>query len=190
MIIYAIRHGLTELNNQNVLNGRIDEPLIPEGIEQAKQITPSIPESIKHIYASPMIRTRQTVKIINSGRKLPVSFHDELKEVNFGLFTGKSWKDLKSGEALKAKHRTVQYDYRPEGESVEDVKNRVLSFLKRTLEYHTGGEILIVTHGGIIRVLQLLESGLPSLPMNQIKNTFLYSFDLKKVLNNNDLRSI
>lgn len=179
MKIYAVRHGLTECNKQDILNGRIDEPLLPEGIAQAKRVTASIPKNITHIYASTLLRARQTAEIINQELKLPISFHDELQEVHVGKVTGKAWKDLESGEVLREKHRTVQYDYRPEGEFVDDVKNRVLSFLSRIHTVHADGEVLIITHGGIIRILQLLESGLPSLPIDQIKNTFLYSFDFK-----------
>ncbi|TSC65031.1 MAG: putative phosphoglycerate mutase [Parcubacteria group bacterium Gr01-1014_91] len=181
MIIYAVRHGLTECNKRDILNGRIDESLAPEGVEQAKQVASVIPESVTRLYSSPLLRARQTAEIINEKRALPTSFHDELMEVHMGKVTGKSWKDLEFGETLKEKHRTVQYDYRPEGESVDEVKSRVLSFLSKINEIHDDNEVLIVTHGGIIRVLKLLESGLPSLSTNQIQNASLYAFDFKGV---------
>jgi broad specificity phosphatase PhoE len=189
MKIYAVRHGLTACNKRDILNGHIDEPLLPEGIEQAQQVIALIPKNITHVYASTLLRAMQTAEIINRELKLPISFHDELKEVHVGTVTGKSWEDVAFGDVLKEKHRTVQYDYRPGGESVDDVKNRLLSFLSRISRIHAEGEILIVTHGGIIRMLQLLESGLPSLPMNQTKNAFLYSFDSKNILDDEQLAS-
>lgn len=181
MKIYAVRHGLTECNKRDILNGRIDEPLAAEGVEQAKLVALAIPESVKHLYSSPMLRARQTAEIITSECSLPVYFHDGLQEVDLGRFTGKSWTEIESGEEFKEKHRSVQYDYRPEGESVDDVKSRVMSFLVHIKEVHADGEILIVTHGGIIRVLQLLESGLSKLPVNPVKNASLYVFDLEKI---------
>ena len=185
MRIYAVRHGLTDYNKRDILNGHIDEPLIAEGIEQAEQVIDSIPKTVTHIYVSALLRAKQTAEIINKELKLPISHHDELKEVNLGSFTGKSWKEIKLGEKLRKEHRSLRYDYRPEGESVADVKKRVLSFLEKINETHSSGEVLIVTHGGIIRIFQLLESGLPSLPMNHVKNASLYTFDLKKILKNN-----
>lgn len=180
MKIYAVRHGLTECNKRDILNGRIDEPLAAEGIEQAKMLALAIPNSVRHLYSSPMLRARQTAEIITSECSLPIYFHDGLQEVDLGRFTGKSWTEIEFGEEFKEKHRSVQYDYRPEGESVADVKRRVLSFLRRIQEIHGDGETLLVTHGGIIRILQLLESSLPKLPSTHVKNAFLYVFDIKK----------
>lgn len=190
MRIYVVRHGLTECNKRDILNGQIDEPLIAEGVAQAGEVALLIPGSVNHIYTSPLLRARQTAEIINAKRGLPISHHDELKEINLGLLTGKSWTEIESGEELRGKHRSVQYDYRPEGESVDDVKGRVVSFLRQIQEARADGEALIVTHGGIIRIFQLLESGLPSLPMNQIQNAFPYVFNLKKILGNANLHSI
>lgn len=181
MKIYAVRHGLTECNKRDILNGRIDEPLAAEGVKQAKLVAPAIPKSVKHLYSSPMLRARQTAEIINAERRLPASFHDGLQEVDLGRFTGKTWAEIESGDEYKEKHRSVQYDYRPEGESVDDVKSRVVSFLVHIKEVHADGEILIVTHGGILRILQLLESGLPKLPVSTVKNASLYVFDLEKI---------
>jgi|SRR3989344_2826677 len=184
MKIYVVRHGLTEFNKREILNGEIDEPLSAEGIEQAKQVAALLPRGITHVYVSSLLRTKQTAEIINAELNLPVSFHDELNEVHVGHLAGRSWADMESGEELKQKHRSVQYDYRPEGECAEDVKRRVSAFLRRIQKMHDQEKVLIVTHGGIVRILQLFESGLPRLPANQIKNASMYIFDLEKILNN------
>ena len=179
MKIYAIRHGLTELNKRGILNGRLDESLAPEGIEQAELAAQSIPASITHIYTSSLTRAKQTAEIINKKVFLPVTFHDELREVHFGKLTGMSWETIESGEELKSKHRSVQYDYSPEGESADAVKNRVSLFLREISKNHTDGEILIVTHGGIIRVLQKIVNNKPD---DKIENAFLFTFDISKIL--------
>lgn len=160
MKIYVIRHGITKFNKKKIVNGQIDEPLALEGIEQAKNASSLIPVSITHIYTSSLIRARQTAEIINTKLHRPISFHNELTEIHMGFLAGKSWENMENGLELKKRHRTAQFNYRPfGGESVGDVKKRLIYFLKRLNGKHKDYETLIVTHGGIIRVLHFLESG-------------------------------
>ena len=161
--IYVIRHGLTELNKKKILNGQIDEPLAPEGIEQAKAAISLIPPSITHIYCSSLLRAKQTAEIINT-RVLPISVQEEIKEINMGNLAGQSWDGMKSGSELKKKHRSIQFDYRKlGGEAATDVKQRVIKLLKKINNKHENHEVLLVTHGGIIRLLHLLAYGKPLL---------------------------
>ncbi len=159
MKIYVIRHGVTELNKKKIVNGEIDEPLAPEGIDQAKNLIQEIPDNVTHIYSSPLIRARQTAEILSSVNR-PLSLHEELTEIRIGNLAGKSWENMEKGLELKEKHRTVKFDYRPYGgESVRDVKKRLYEFLKKISGKHKDYEALIITHGGIIRVLNFLETG-------------------------------
>ena len=177
MKIYVIRHGLTPLNKAKKVNGQIDEPLAPEGIEQAKQTVSTIPITIRNIYSSSLLRAQQTAEIINSELNLPLSFRNELSEINMGSLAGKSWEEMESGMELKQKHRTVKFDYTPfGGESVTQVKERLTSFLEEINKKHEDSEVLIITHGGMIRVLQLLYKGESSYETE--KNTALLTFDI------------
>ncbi|MES2215771.1 MAG: histidine phosphatase family protein [Patescibacteria group bacterium] len=174
MKVYLIRHGQTELNKKHLINGQLEDNLTPEGIEQAELAKSLIPKTVKHIYSSPLRRAKDTALILNSELNAELSFHDELKEVNFGLLSGTDF----TADVKKA-HVSMQYDWHSHnGESVDDVKNRVLRFLK-TLKATKEGESLIVAHGGIIRLLYFLEQGKL---MEEIGNVSLHSFDLDKIL--------
>ncbi|HEX8931952.1 MAG TPA: histidine phosphatase family protein, partial [Patescibacteria group bacterium] len=141
MKIYVLRHGTTELNKQKILNGQIDEGLAPEGIELAKNI--QLPKTVTHIYSSPMLRTRQTTAIV-SQPQTKIIFADAIREVNMGTLAGKSWHLMENGQALKIKHRSIQYDYREiGGESATDVKNRVKSFLKKINNQYQDYEVML-----------------------------------------------
>lgn len=180
MKIYIIRHGITELNKQGKVNGQINEPLAPEGIEQAKTVV--LPPSILSIYASPFLRTTQTAKIINARLGLPIHQHDGLREIHMGSLAGKAWAEMDGGLELKKKHRSVQFDYLYfGGESATQVKKRVLDFLKEINGKHKDHEALIVTHGGIIRVLHYLEKG--ETFEEDIEHISPYIFDLSKIFN-------
>lgn len=177
MKIYVIRHGLTKLNKDGAFNGHIDESLSPEGIEQANNAIHLIPASIKKMYASSLIRTKQTAEILNSIIKVPISYVDELKEVNAGVLNGLPFTD----EGVK-KYKALQYNWKSQGgESVEDVMKRVLKVLDEIKLKERDEEVLIVTHGGIIRILYFLEKG--SL-LDEIGNVSILSFDLDKILIN------
>ncbi len=73
----------------------------------------------------------------------------------------------------------LDYDWRPSGESFDDVRERVVNLLGKIKKENNGEEVLIVAHGGIIRLLHFLEFGEL---MDEIKNTSLHSFDLDKIL--------
>jgi len=176
MKIYAIRHGLTDLNKKGLINGYTDSILQLEGIQQAKMAAQFLPETIKHIYSSSLSRTKQTAEILNEKLKVPITLHDELKEVNFGVLEGTPFL-----EEFKKKHRSQNYDWSPSGESFEDVKKRVLKILREIRDKSSDGEALIVTHGGIIRLMNLLQFGMP---LDEVDNASLHSFDLDKILEN------
>lgn len=181
MKIYLIRHGLTPLNKAKKVNGEVDEPLAPEGIEQARAIVPLIPKSIRYIYSSPLLRARQTAEILSSELNIPVSIQNELTEIRMGSLAGKSWEEMEGGLELKKKHRTVQFDYLPYGgESLEDVKRRILSFFKKINDKHADYEALIITHGGMIRLINLLQHG--EAVYETEKNVSLLTFDLDEIL--------
>ncbi|MBI2018087.1 histidine phosphatase family protein [Candidatus Daviesbacteria bacterium] len=183
MKVYVIRHGITELNKAKKVNGQIDEPLAPEGCQQAEAAVSLLPKSIKHIYTSPLLRTKQTAEIINSKLNRPISLQNELTEIHMGSLAGKAWTDMEAGLELKKKHRTVQFDYQPYGgESAKEVKKRVLVFLKKINGKHGDHEALIVTHGGIIRVLHMLEHN--EQIIEDIEHISPHTFDLGKIIYN------
>lgn len=129
-----------------------------------------------------MQRARKTAEIINSKQKYSISLVDELTEIHMGSLAGKSWTEMEEGLELKKKHRSIQFDYRPYGgESVKDVKKRVFAFLKKINNKHSDYEVLIITHGGIIRLLHLFEHGKPL--VDDIEHISLHTFDLNKILN-------
>ncbi len=119
MKIYTVMHGHTELNKKKIINTP------QEGIEQAKLASLLLPKTIKTTYSSPFIRTKQTAEILNKSLNVPITFHEELQEVNFGVLTGTSFL-----EEYNDKHKNLNYDWKPSGESVEQVKTRILKILK------------------------------------------------------------
>lgn len=160
MEIYVTRHGITPLNIARKVNGEIDESLALEGMAQARAAASLVPENIRFIYHSPLQRARHTAQLLNSNLKRPLIETPELTEVRMGSLAGFSWEEMPEGLELKRKHRTVTFDYGPYGgESTEEVIIRLSRLLKRVKDNHLNKEVLLVTHGGIIRTLHYLEQG-------------------------------
>lgn len=179
MKVYVIRHGLTELNKKWILNGQIDEPLSPEGITQAQSAISQIPETIKYIYTSPLLRAKTTAEIINLKLNLPLYHHPKITEIHMGTVAGKSWSELENGEEMKKKHRSIKFNYKPVGgESSKEVKKRILEFIKEIKKKHKSEEVLIVAHGGIIRTMNLLING--KIIEENIENASISEFDFSK----------
>lgn len=174
MKIYVIRHGQTELNVKGLINGHIPDNLTEAGREQARLASRSLPDSIKHIYSSSLTRARQSAELLNEVLQVPITYHDELKEVNFGDLNGTPFL-----EEHKIRHSNLDYDWRPSGENFEQVRHRVLKLLNEINKEVGDGEALIVAHGGIVRMLTFLES---DETRGEISNAALFEFDLEKIL--------
>ena len=164
MKIYAVRHGLTRHNKLKILNGqRINEPLEPEGVLQAKETAKNLPKNITAIYSSPMLRTKQTAEILNEKINLEISYHKELTEIDFGSFTGRSWVDINKEykENIQNIYISQKYNFEPfnNGESVQTVKNRIIKIFDEIKGKKHDGNVLIVTHGGILRALYHIYKG-------------------------------
>lgn len=158
MKLYIVRHGATELNQKHLVNGWLDEPLVEEGIKQAEELRDNLPADIKRIYCSPLLRAKQTAEIINQRFQVAITYHDELKELNWGTLTGKSFADMEKEygpEYGKDKYARLEYDYRPlGGESVEGMRKRVHKIVDHIKASHKKGPVLVVTHGGVLRILE------------------------------------
>ena len=174
MKIYAIRHGQTKLNVQKINNGGIDDELTDEGMKQAEAAANSLPKSIKRMYVSSLGRAKQTANILNANLGLPITYSDDLREVDFGELNGTPFL-----QEHQDRHMALNYDWGPSGENFAAVKARTLRILQEIKQSNGDGEALIVGHGGTIRTLYYLEHGTP---MGEIKNASLFTFDLDKML--------
>lgn len=157
--IYIARHGQNLDNLQGILNGHRDEPLTEKGIEQAHQLAEKIKETgvlFDVVYSSPLSRAFETAKIISTTAGLPQPQKEQLLiERDFGVMTGKKVADI---EALCApdiiKADPVIYFLSPEGaETFPDLMARGGKALDKIREQHQSGNVLIVAHGDIGKMI-------------------------------------
>lgn len=174
MKIYFVRHGQTQHNKDELMAGHTDGPLHDDGVEQARKLASELPNDYTVMYSSDLLRCKQTAEILSQKLRLPVKYDSRLRERFFGSLEGKRWTD--SDVSLKEIDKNQKYNYRPHGgESVEDVKKRVLDFIKDVKkEIKENDKVLVVTSGGVIRLLHHIIKGAI---LEHSPNASMYEFD-------------
>jgi probable phosphoglycerate mutase len=144
--LLLVRHGETDWNAEGRLQGHTDRPLNDFGRRQAKELAERLAgEGADAIYASDLVRARDTAEIIGARLGLPVVIDADLREKNWG-----SWEGLTGDERVH-----VEFV----GESTEEHRKRVLRAVHRIAERHPGRRVVVVTHGGSLRRIQAALNG-------------------------------
>jgi len=151
MSLYLLRHGQTNWNKAGIVQGRYDVPLNDEGRRQAKEAKKTLDEvTFDYCYCSPLCRARETMELALGDRiqDIEVVFDDRLVEMAYGNYEGTDWR---AGDYQSARRR-LAYRF-AKGESYLDVAHRAFSLLDELKEKATKGNVLLVCHGGIARVI-------------------------------------
>ena len=94
MLIYVLRHGITQWNKLKKVQGAMDIPLAPEGIELAKRTGEALKDVPFDIcFTSPLARARQTAHYVLGNRQIPVIEDKRIQEIDFGVLEGSQFKD-------------------------------------------------------------------------------------------------
>ena len=146
------RHGETDWNRESRFQGHADTPLNNAGRGQARELAERLAdERIAAVYASPLLRARETAEIVAERLGLAVETVDGLREVDVG-----SWSGLTRAEVEErfpdGFHRWLALDHGWEdGETYDDLGRRVLASLRELAARHPGERVLVVSHGGPMR---------------------------------------
>jgi len=162
--LYITRHGETEWNTQNRMQGWKDSSLTENGIKNAMELGERLKDtSFSAIYSSPSGRTVATTKMICGDRNVPIIYDDNLKEIFLGEWEGKTKDIIKENYPNEFNSFwNAPHQYNPLAqEGFLDVKERAMKVLNRIQRENTSGNILIVTHTVVIKCLFLIFKNLP-----------------------------
>ncbi|MEN8075873.1 histidine phosphatase family protein [Clostridioides difficile] len=155
--IYLTRHGQTLWNIEKRLQGRGNSPLTEAGIERAKELRDRIKNiHIDTIYSSPIERALNTANIIKGDKDLEIVTDDGLMEMCFGDYEGRRTDDVMQENPNWDISLIMKGDTKlsaPNGETLEEVRNRVSITMDRIIEENRGKTILIVAHGITLKAL-------------------------------------
>jgi len=162
--IHIIRHGEVEGDGTRRYNGHADVPLSKRGIAQYHQLKERLADKgISACYSSDLSRCMIGAEIIGSHLGLKPVGERNLRELDIGIWEGKSWAELRANYPQEWQARLADIvNYRvPEGESLVDLHDRIIPAINAMVARHRGDNLLVVAHGGANRVILLNAIGAP-----------------------------
>jgi alpha-ribazole phosphatase len=170
--LILVRHGETNKNISNNLHTVKDsESLNDRGIKQievtAAKLTSYQPSKV---YSSQERRALESAKIISSKLGIILEVIGGIEERNWGIFADKPWSEVEKILAPMTFVERYQY-FPPGGESWKAFETRIMSAVSQITKDCIDRNIIVVTHGGVIRALMPYLLGLPK------KESFKYNLD-------------
>lgn len=176
---YLMRHCWSLSLTKNFLSSYPEvhfNPLTRKGVWQAKQRARSLKkENINLIYASPILRAKETALIIGDELGVPVFLDERLREIDMGVLQNKPYEEF---DNYLTDHltKTKDFDKKIEnGESLNEVRKRMISFILDLEKKYKNKKILIISHGG---PLLLLEGEMKGLSLDQIRSLFNHKYQV------------
>lgn len=163
--VYLVRHGETQWNAERRIQGQSDSPLTAKGEAQAMQVGERVRTyGITHVIASDLGRTRRTAEIIADACGCGVTLDARLRELDMGVLEQRHLDSL-SAEEETWRRLVVNGtpDGRiPEGESMQELSERMFAGLSACLDLPSGSRPLLVSHGIALGCLVSTILGLPA----------------------------
>src|SRR6188472_891573 len=173
--ILLARHGETDWNRVGRWQGHADPPLNDAGRSQSAELAERLAgDGIASIYSSDLRRASQTAHVVADRLGLAVVEDAGLREIDVG-----SWSGLTRAEVQQrfpdGYARWLNGEIGHDGETREELTERVVGAVERIAAEHPEGTILVVTHGGAIRAIRRHASGDPG---DSIENCGTSSLEL------------
>ena len=147
--VYVVRHGQTAWNVGEIFRGRADIPLDETGKQEVHLAGEALKdETIHAVYSSPLSRSMETAENIAKFHKISVTPFDPIIDISYG-----EWEGLEN-QAVKEKypelhalwHREPHKVKFPGGESLDEVRSRIMKGLEDLLVRHKNENFVLVAH--------------------------------------------
>ena len=163
--LILLRHGQTEWSASGRHTGRTDIPLTPQGVADAASLAPMVSRMVAEgrlaaVFCSPAQRAQRTAELAG----LTVTKTDpDLWEWDYGGYEGITTAEIQKTRPGWSLWRdgVIPGDADHPGETIEEVGARVDRVLKRAAPLLADGDVALVAHGHVLRVLTARYLGLP-----------------------------
>ncbi len=154
--IYLIRHGEAEGNLYRRAHGQYDSTITDNGYRQIAALARrmrGVP--LDAVYASDLTRTQTTALAVTRTHDLPLRLEPRFREVNVGVWEDRTWAWLARFDTarLVAFNSDAQNWQVEGGETMMQVRDRMLAALRDVIAAHPGQRVAVVSHGMALRAL-------------------------------------
>jgi alpha-ribazole phosphatase len=162
--VWLIRHAATE-SMEGRCYGWHDVPLSQDGINQARNLARRLARNrLDAMYTSPLLRARETARILAEPHDVSVQIIQELAEIHFGDFEGLSYEEIQARfpeiyQQWMNQPTVVRF---PNGEDFPGLQRRTLAALNSILISNIGKSVAAVAHAGVVRILLADALGIPN----------------------------
>jgi broad specificity phosphatase PhoE len=150
--LILVRHGETEENRLQIVQGQKDGELTAAGMNEISILSETLQnESMDAVYSSDLKRAMASANILVANRPLQVQSEPRLREQSYGVFEGKKLFHM----LRRMKQEGTGFNcFNPTGgENADFFKERIKQLLNEITAKHAGDCVLLVTHYGVIRML-------------------------------------
>jgi len=163
-LFYFLRHGETEWNAGGRWCGRTDVPLSDVGRRQAESLARRMKTiSVEALYSSPLVRALETARMVGQAIGLEPWVDQRLVELNYGAWEGRPFEEVK--RTMPAVYQAWDADPAhvapPEGETGLQLIERVTPFLAELAQKYQHGNVVVVCHRTVCRLLACHIMGVP-----------------------------
>jgi probable phosphoglycerate mutase len=149
---FLIRHALCDAVGHRIAGRAPGHPLNAAGRAQASRLPDRLPlDHLDAIYSSPLARAVETAEPLAYRSRLTVTPRDDLNEIDFGAWTGKSLQELDELREWRRWNSERSRARAPGGESMLEVQSRIVRALAQISHAHPGGDCAVITHCDVIR---------------------------------------
>ena len=150
-----VRHGQSTWNHERRIQGQLDPPLSDEGRRQAARLGRRLTgRTFAGLYTSDLKRAAETAALVGQSIGIDPTPMAGLREIYLGQWEGLRTEDLASKfpEAWASWTDEPDWDLVPGGEGSVAFETRVAATLDDLFHRHAHGDVLVVTHGGVIQI--------------------------------------
>jgi probable phosphoglycerate mutase len=151
-MFYLIRHGATDAIGKTLAGWTPGIHLNDAGRSEVAELADRFKDvPLTAIYSSPLERTRETAEVLARRFSLNIEFTEEIGEVHYGEWTGRSAAELLSDPYWHEYNRSRSTFRIPGGELAPEVQTRVVNFLANVRVTFPAGHVAVVSHGDPIK---------------------------------------
>ncbi len=154
--VYLVRHGESTWNRIGRFQGQLDPPLSEAGWQQAARIAARLAGHIwQGFYCSDLRRAHQTAMVIAETSGFRPTVDARWREIHLGDWEGMTRAEVieRYPEHMRRWARRPDWDIVPGGEGTQAFRDRVQAVWEELVGRHREGEVLVVSHGGVIQAL-------------------------------------